>query len=39
MKLKLKLTNDWLEATWYDETITVNKETQEESVVKTQAIV
>ena len=36
MKLELKLTNDWLEATWYDETITVDKETQGESVVKTQ---
>lgn len=24
MKLELKLTNDWLEAAWYEETITVN---------------
>ena len=24
MKLELKLSNDWLEATWYEETITLN---------------
>lgn len=24
MKLELKLTNDWLEATWYEEAITIN---------------
>ena len=36
MKLELKLTNDWLEATWYNEEVTINEETKEETVTKTQ---
>lgn len=34
MNLELKLTNDWLEATWYEEVIT--SETEEDYTTKTQ---
>ena len=36
MKLDLILTNDWLEATWYNEEVSINEETKEETVTETQ---